>query len=270
MQQNSQTLRCDVRDVQAIAQGSSPPGRPADAAEVGEFVAPRSQRSRQDAEHVIGQGLRGRRTLVQSAAIPPQQSFASHNNLLGSKMGPTTIPANTKDDPDWELLDDRRGALPDFPADALDRGWQHYVERAAHGAGVTSGHVAVPLITMISGLIGSARRIEASRSWTEPTTLWSAVVGFSGSGKTPGIDVSKRTLAFIEKARRGKITELRRLHETRAEIARAAQKKWKQQVKEATTHYSQRSSAAHQERQRMGFRFQRSKARIGEPNFRAL
>ena len=39
-----------------------------------------------------------------------------------------------------------------------------------------------------SGLIGTARRIRASTSWSEPCTMWTAIVGFSGSGKTPGID----------------------------------------------------------------------------------
>lgn len=153
--------------------------------------------------------------------------------VVGDRDLAQPVAENTWDDPDWELLDDRRGKLPEFPIDALVPGWQDYVERAAHGAGVTTAHVAVPLITIASGVIGSARRIEASRSWTEPATLWSAVVGFSGSGKTPGIDVSKRTLAFIEKNRREKIASLQREHETLAEAARAAQKKWKKEVEEA-------------------------------------
>jgi hypothetical protein len=89
------------------------------------------------------------------------------------------------------------------------------------------------LISVISGLIGSGRRVEASRSWTEPATIWSAIVGFSGSGKTPGLDVVKRHLAFVERARREKMAELQRNHETRAETARAAQKKWKREVDEA-------------------------------------
>ncbi len=59
------------------------------------------------------------------------------------------------------------------------------------------------------------------------------MLGFSGTGKTPGIDVSKRTLAFIEKNRRDKISELQRAHETRAEAARAAQKKWRKEIEEA-------------------------------------
>jgi hypothetical protein len=60
-----------------------------------------------------------------------------------------------------------------------------------------------------------------------------AVVGFSGSGKTPGIDVVKRHLAQIERDRKEQTAELQRQHETIAEAARAAQKKWKKEVEES-------------------------------------
>jgi hypothetical protein len=41
-------------------------------------------------------------------------------------------------EPDWSLLDDRRGQLPEFPVDALSPACREWVERAAHGAGVTA------------------------------------------------------------------------------------------------------------------------------------
>ena len=55
-----------------------------------------------------------------------------------------------------------------------------------------------------------------------------------GSGKTPGLDVSKRALAKIEHDRQSKVTELRRQHETNAERAKAKFKAWKEAVAEAT------------------------------------
>src|ERR1700730_18105936 len=88
-------------------------------------------------------------------------------------------------EPDWSLLDDRRGQLPEFPIDALSPECRGWVERAAHGAGVTTAHVATPLIGISSSLIGTARRVMASRSFTQPMTCWTATVGFSGTGKTP-------------------------------------------------------------------------------------
>jgi len=141
--------------------------------------------------------------------------------------------AHTWNDPDWSILDDRRGDLPDFPGEALSVPCQAWVERAAHGAGATPAHVAVPLLGIASSLIGTARRVMASRSWTQPMTIWTAVVGFSGTSKTPGIDASKRALSQIERDRRSKIDDLRCAHEGRVEAAKAARALWKQEVERA-------------------------------------
>src|ERR1700704_847310 len=55
-------------------------------------------------------------------------------------------PNHSWDDPDWSVLDDRRGELPEFPIDTLSTPCQKWIERAAHGAGATPAHVAVPLL----------------------------------------------------------------------------------------------------------------------------
>jgi hypothetical protein len=139
----------------------------------------------------------------------------------------------TWDEPDWTLLDDRRGDLPDFPVDTLPASLRGWLLRAARGAGVTPGHVAVPLLGIASSLIGTARRVRASRSWSEPLAMWVALIGFSGTGKTPGIDVTRRALSVIDRDRKQKIAELQRDHETRAQKAKAEKKKWEQAVAEA-------------------------------------
>ena len=136
-------------------------------------------------------------------------------------------------EPDWSLLDDRRGTLPDFPVRVLSPDIREFLNRSAHGAGVTVDHVIVPLLSIASGQIGAARRIAPSPSWSEPCAISTAIVGFSGTGKTPGLDVPKRVLSFLEHKRRDKVAELRRAHEQRQETAKAAAKKWKAEVQEA-------------------------------------
>lgn len=137
------------------------------------------------------------------------------------------------DDPDWSLLDDRRGTLPEFPENVLAPAVRDYVQRAADGAGVTFAHVAVPLLSIASGLVGASRRVQASRSFIQPLSFWCAVVGFSGTGKTPGIGVSTRALVEIERLQRDKVAELQREHETKIEAAKVAQKQWLAAVEEA-------------------------------------
>jgi hypothetical protein len=63
--------------------------------------------------------------------------------------------------------------------------------------------------------------------------LWVALIGFSGTGKTPAIDVTRRALSLIERERKQKIAELQREHETRSQQAKAEKKKWEQAVAEA-------------------------------------
>lgn len=166
--------------------------------------------------------LRQDATLSALSALP-----ASRNSREPSITG-------TWEEPDWTILDDRRGELPKFPADTLTAPWQAWLRRAARGAGATVGHVAVPLLAIASSLIGTARRVRASSSWSEPCTTWTAIVGFSGTAKTPSIDVTKRALAQIEKDRKPKIADLQRQHESRIETAKAEHKKWKEAVVQAS------------------------------------
>jgi Protein of unknown function (DUF3987) len=135
--------------------------------------------------------------------------------------------------PDWSLLEDRRGELPEFPLDVFNAGWQAWALETSHGSGTTPAHVMVPLLGIASAVVGVARRVQVSRPWIEPLGMWTALVGASGTGKTPGIDASKRALALIEKTRRPKIEEQQRAHDERVDVAKIALKTWKKEVEEA-------------------------------------
>jgi hypothetical protein len=133
-------------------------------------------------------------------------------------------------EPDLSILDDRRGELPELPIEVFPQTLHPWLRGAARGAGVTVGHIALPLIGMGSGLIGVARRVQATRSWQQPMTCWTCLVGLSGSGKTPSLDVVKRALSVVEKGRQQDNAARQLAHETRIERAKAALKKWKDDV----------------------------------------
>lgn len=137
------------------------------------------------------------------------------------------------DDPELSLLEDRRGDLPEFPTNGLGPAAASFLQRAAVGAGTSVAHVAVPLLAIASSLIGAARQVRASTSWHEPFSLWTAVVGESGAGKTPGLEVSRRVLSVIERSRNESVDALRREHEQQNAVAKAAEKKWKAEVSKA-------------------------------------
>ena len=150
-----------------------------------------------------------------------------HEGNLTSVIEPPTADAHGWDEPDWTLLDDRRGELPDFPVDVLTPAWQEWLLRACHGAGVRPEHVAVPLIGVASSLIGTARRVRASTSWSEPMTLWTCLVADSGDRKTPGLNVVRRALGLIEKSNSAATSAKRLAHATLAQKAKEVKKQWK-------------------------------------------
>ena len=151
-----------------------------------------------------------------------------HEKNLTRGIEPPRADAHGWDDPDWTLLDDRRGKLPDFPVDVLTPAWQEWLLRACHGAGVRPEHIAVPLIGVASSLIGTARRVRASTSWSEPMTLWACVVADSGDRKTPGLNVTRRALDLIEKNNSAATSAKRLAHATLAQKAKEVIKQWKQ------------------------------------------
>ena len=133
--------------------------------------------------------------------------------ILQLRTAPRSESLHSWHAPDWSILDDRRGSLPEFPLTCLGVTLREWVERAAAGAGVTPAHVAVPALGIASSLIGMARRVRASSSWLEPMTCWVGLVGASGTGKTPGIDAVKRALSQIERDSQTKIARLQSEHE---------------------------------------------------------
>lgn len=144
------------------------------------------------------------------------------------------------DEPDLSLTDERRGELPKLPIELFDElncpQLTEWLERAGQGAGTSVDHVFLFLLGIASGLIGCARRIQATRSWAQCTTCWVALIGYSGEGKTPSLAAVKNSLDELEADRRYEIDRLRREHEAKVEVAKAACAKWKKEI--AKQHHS--------------------------------
>jgi hypothetical protein len=140
---------------------------------------------------------------------------------------------HTWEDPDLSILDDRRGELPKFPLDTLQpKQLLEWVTRHARSTGTTVDHVAAPLLGVASSLIGSARGVRA-KSFVQPATVWTFMIGYSGTGKTPGLDATRKPLAALEQRRAPLVAQLRRKHDERIARAEAATRKWKKEMEEA-------------------------------------
>ena len=85
-----------------------------------------------------------------------------------------------------------------FPVDLLPDPVAQYVTAHAEAIGIDVAFIAVPMLSVLAGLIGQARRIQIKRTWTEPSVLWTVTVADSSSGKSPGFQAATAPLMHIE------------------------------------------------------------------------
>ncbi len=84
-----------------------------------------------------------------------------------------------------------------FPVDALPEPLRAYVTVASKAIGCDPTFIALPLLAALAGAIGNSRRLRLTlgkHGWTEPPTLWTAIIGDSGSGKSPALSLALRTV----------------------------------------------------------------------------
>jgi len=74
-----------------------------------------------------------------------------------------------------------------FPVDALPEPAARYVQAAAGSIGCDSAFVALPLLSVLAGAVGTSTRIELKADWQEPAVVWTAIVGDSGTHKSPAL-----------------------------------------------------------------------------------
>ncbi len=93
-----------------------------------------------------------------------------------------------------------------FPVEALPEPLRSFVTRASSAMGCDEAFVALPLLAGLASAIGNARTIRLKAGWEEPAILWTAIVGESGTMKTPAMHAALEPLheaqrrAFAEHA----------------------------------------------------------------------
>ena len=72
-----------------------------------------------------------------------------------------------------------------FPVDVLPEPVRGFVTDAAKALGCDPSYLAMPLLTEVAAGIGNTRRLQIKESWYAVPILWTAIVGESGTLKTP-------------------------------------------------------------------------------------
>ena len=79
-----------------------------------------------------------------------------------------------------------------FPVAALPSPIRGLVSAGARAIGCDPSYLALPVLTVLAAAIGNTRRLELKRGWSVPPILWGAIVGESGTAKTPAFQLVLR------------------------------------------------------------------------------
>jgi len=75
-----------------------------------------------------------------------------------------------------------------FPVGALPEPVGRYVQEAADSIGCDRAFVALPLLSVLAGAVGTSTRIQLKPDWQEPAVVWTGIVGDSGTHKSPALN----------------------------------------------------------------------------------
>lgn len=87
------------------------------------------------------------------------------------------------------------GRYVEFPVDVLPPPVSTYVAAASKAIGCDAAYVALPMLSALAACVGNRRSIRIKNSWSEPCVIWTAVVGDSGSLKSPAFAAA---MSFLE------------------------------------------------------------------------
>ena len=92
---------------------------------------------------------------------------------------------------------------------------------------VDPSFVALPLLAALSAAIGDSRRLKVKSGWLAPAIIWTAVIGESGSAKSPAFRAVLKYPKQQQASMRENYTEKLRQHEEAFDIYEAELKRWK-------------------------------------------
>lgn len=88
----------------------------------------------------------------------------------------------------------------EFPVDCLPEPLRGFVVAGSKAIDCDPSYVALPLLAACGAAIGNTRRLRMKRSWTVPPILWTAIVGESGTSKTPAFRLALRAIRQRQQA----------------------------------------------------------------------
>ncbi|MEX2175365.1 MAG: DUF3987 domain-containing protein [Pirellulaceae bacterium] len=134
-----------------------------------------------------------------------------------------------------------------FPINALPEPLRGFVAAGAKAIGCDSSYLALPLLTALAAAIGSTRRVQLKRGWAAPAILWVAIVGESGTAKTPAFKLVMRPVRERQRKALERHADAMRNYEADLAHYDKAFAEWKRD-KKATNDPPEKPEAPHADR----------------------
>ncbi|RLS51881.1 MAG: DUF3987 domain-containing protein [Planctomycetota bacterium] len=122
-----------------------------------------------------------------------------------------------------------------FPVDALPEPLRSFVANASKAIGCEPSFVALPILSACGAAIGNTARLEIKGGWHVPPILWTAVVGESGTAKTPAFRAVMKPVRARQHVAKQRHDEVEVEHQAAMAFYKRDMKKWesKDQISDA-------------------------------------
>ncbi len=115
----------------------------------------------------------------------------------------------------------------EFPIDALPEPMRTFVSSVADATGTSTSFSALATIVVVAGCVGNRAVVVLKPGWTEPAVLWGALIGRSGSTKSPVLKLVTAALIEIDNAARSRFKEALADYERKCEQYELMLAQWK-------------------------------------------
>lgn len=113
----------------------------------------------------------------------------------------------------WRAEEAPDHSFKPFPITALPEPVKSFIENGARAIGCDASFLALPMVVAIGAAIGNTRRLQLKPGWSAPPIIWGAIVGESGSAKSPAFKLVMRPVRELQKKALERHTEAMKKYE---------------------------------------------------------
>ncbi len=114
-----------------------------------------------------------------------------------------------------------------FPVGLLPEPAQTFVRKASQALNTAPAFVALPLLAVLGAAIGTTRSIRLKRTWIEFPIIWTAIVGDSGTGKSPAMRLVLQVVHRLQAESMARYRDAQAAHQAAVLAYEVELKQWK-------------------------------------------